>query len=1156
MVKKEEKLRILVVEDNPGDYRLLQEYLKEGFLGDSDITQAKTLAEALKATSAEKFDIILSDLGLPDSAGLDTLEKLFSHNPSVPIIVLTGFRDEEIGIKALEKNAQDYLVKGNIEKGLLTRSIRYAIERKRIENALYNERNNLRTLIDNIPGYVYFKDAQSRFITANSATSRIMKSKDPDTLIGKTDFDFYPKELASKFYTDEARIIKTGEAVLNIEESILDEDNQLKIISTSKVPLKDSRGKIIGLVGIGVDMTERKIKEKQLGRLNRTLKALNRSSKAMMYTTNEQAYLNEVCNIIVEDCGHAMSWIGFVENDKFKTVRAVAQAGFEKGYLKTLKVTWADTERGRGPTGTAIRTGKPAICSNILIDPNFKPWRREAIKRGYASSVVLPLINNSKVFGVLNIYSKETDPFSKEEVQLLTELADDLAYGIMAIRLRKEHQQMEDNLRQTRDYLESLFNYANAPIICWDTKFKITRFNHAFEHLSDYKAEEVIGRKLSMLFPEESKKESLLKIKRTLAGEYWEVVEIPIIRKDGQIRIALWNSANVYDKDSKTILATIAQGQDITERKKAEEELIKAHEELEEKVIERTSQLIKTNEQLSREIAERQNVEMEIRARNSLLRLAARAGSRKEYLDSVIKLFRLWSGASCVGIRLLSEDGRIPYESYLGFRREFWETENWLSVKKDKCACIRVITGEFVPEDSSVITPRGSFYCRNTTEMFSRLLQGKIGVPFRGNCLKEGFKSLVIIPIRFKNKVIGAIHIADKNKDVPAPRIVEHLESLAACVAEDIIKFNLSERIAKSNELLEKFFSSTNFHIAYMDVNFNFIRVNQAYAQMLNRAPDFFVGKNHFALFPNEENEHIFKKVVESAKDYTTFDRPFVYQGQPERGITYWDWSLQPLKDAQGKVEGLILFLVDTTKRKQAEDALIKAQMQLSEVKRLTDIGTLAATVAHELRNPLAAIQMASYNIKRKAQNPALEKHLSTIENKVNESEQIISNLLFYSRLKSPQHEEVKICEVMNECIMLAKKRFAKEKVSLIVNLSSIKNTSIDADPLQIKEVFCNILNNAYESQLKENKCVEIIAGVDKGSIKVTIKDSGEGIDKNDLERIFDPFFTTKARGTGLGLTVCKQIINLHGGSIGIESEKNKGTVVTVCLPVKKEKSS
>ncbi|MBA7570828.1 hypothetical protein ES708_12581 [subsurface metagenome] len=128
-------------------------------------------------------------------------------------------------------------------------------------------------------------------------------------------------------------------------------------------------------------------------------------------------------------------------------------------------------------------------------------------------------------------------------------------------------------MRKTRDYLSSLLQYANAPIIVWDRDQRITIFNTAFEQLTGYIAEEVVGQPLSMLFPEASRDESLTKIRQTLGGEYWESVEIPILLKDGESRIALWNSANIYDKDGKTLLATIAQGQDITERKSAEENL-------------------------------------------------------------------------------------------------------------------------------------------------------------------------------------------------------------------------------------------------------------------------------------------------------------------------------------------------------------------------------------------------------------------------------------------------------------------------------------------------------------------------------------------------------------------------------------------------------
>jgi PAS domain S-box-containing protein len=132
--------------------------------------------------------------------------------------------------------------------------------------------------------------------------------------------------------------------------------------------------------------------------------------------------------------------------------------------------------------------------------------------------------------------------------------------------------QAEEALRETSDYLEKLLGYANAPIICWDPRRAITRFNPAFERLTGYAADEILGRDLSMLFPDGTRDDSLAKIERALT-EWWEVVEIPIRRKDGETRVALWNSANVYAEDGQTILATIAQGQDITARKRAEETL-------------------------------------------------------------------------------------------------------------------------------------------------------------------------------------------------------------------------------------------------------------------------------------------------------------------------------------------------------------------------------------------------------------------------------------------------------------------------------------------------------------------------------------------------------------------------------------------------------
>jgi len=139
--------------------------------------------------------------------------------------------------------------------------------------------------------------------------------------------------------------------------------------------------------------------------------------------------------------------------------------------------------------------------------------------------------------------------------------------------LKREVVKQTKKLRETRDYLNNLIRYANAPIIVWDSDKRVTIFNKAFEKMSGWTEAEIMEQSLDRLFPEESRSDSLQKIESASKGEYWETVEIPILRQDGKIRIGLWNSANIYSEDGQTLMATIAQGQDITERKRMQREI-------------------------------------------------------------------------------------------------------------------------------------------------------------------------------------------------------------------------------------------------------------------------------------------------------------------------------------------------------------------------------------------------------------------------------------------------------------------------------------------------------------------------------------------------------------------------------------------------------
>ncbi len=185
---------------------------------------------------------------------------------------------------------------------------------------------------------------------------------------------------------------------------------------------------------------------------------------------------------------------------------------------------------------------------------------------------------------------------------------------------------------------------------------------------------------------------------------------------------------------------------------------------------------------------------------NTLLRLFAQASSRREYLDAVVDLVRRWSGARCVGLRVSDGEGNIPYESYLGFDREFWESENWLSVQRDCCICTRVVLGQPEPQDELCMTPRGSFRTDNSID-FVRGLSPRAQGRYRGFCMRRGFASLAVIPVRYRDETVGAFHLADEREGRIAPSAVEFIESVSPLIGEAVHRFHLEDELRRNNDV-------------------------------------------------------------------------------------------------------------------------------------------------------------------------------------------------------------------------------------------------------------------------------------------------------------------------------------------------------------------
>ena len=216
----------------------------------------------------------------------------------------------------------------------------------------------------------------------------------------------------------------------------------------------DSSGKIKSVLAVGRDIAELKKAELTEKILTRTISLQSKSGSALVHAKSEQELLNDICQLAVESGGYLMAWVGFAEFDSAKSVRPVAQSGYEEGYLDHINISWADNERGSGPTGTAIRTGTTVALNDIQTSSSMKLWREAAIERGYRSCIALPLIIDGRAIGSLTIYSIEPDTFGKESSKLLMELANDLAYGILTLRIRVERDAADRALKESIRKLE------------------------------------------------------------------------------------------------------------------------------------------------------------------------------------------------------------------------------------------------------------------------------------------------------------------------------------------------------------------------------------------------------------------------------------------------------------------------------------------------------------------------------------------------------------------------------------------------------------------------------------------------------------------------------------------------------------------------------
>jgi len=316
-------------------------------------------------------------------------------------------------------------------------------ERKNIQKELQLERDNLINILGSMEDGVYIVDKNYDIEYVNPILTQEFGQYE-----GKKCYKFFHDRNESCPWCKIQEVLK-GKTV-RWEWYSPKNQKTYDLIDTPLINIDGSVSKL----EIFRDITERKEASDNIYKTNRAYQMLSECNLLLVNVKTESELLEKLCKIVVEVGGYRLAWIGLADNNEQKTISPVAQAGFEDGYLESLNVTWADTERGRGPTGTAIRTGKACVAKNILTDPKFKLWREQAIKRGYVSSIALPLIIENVVIGSLNIYSAETKAFDIDEDEVLLKLTENLAYSIEKLRSYTKRKIVEDQLKLTMEDLK------------------------------------------------------------------------------------------------------------------------------------------------------------------------------------------------------------------------------------------------------------------------------------------------------------------------------------------------------------------------------------------------------------------------------------------------------------------------------------------------------------------------------------------------------------------------------------------------------------------------------------------------------------------------------------------------------------------------------
>jgi diguanylate cyclase (GGDEF)-like protein/PAS domain S-box-containing protein len=432
-------IRLLHLEDDPLDAELIQEKLEAEALR-CHITWVNSKQTFESALQEGTFDLVLTDFNLPDYDGMLALQYVREHRPDLPVIVISGRLGEEEAVECLKAGATDYVLKQRMQR--LCAAVRRALlekaeqkTRREAEEEVVRQHKFLRQVIDLDRNFIFAKNHTGQFVLVNQALAEAYGS-DVNSLLGKTDADFNLNSEEVKFFNSHDRsVLDTLQEVFIPEEKITDATGKVRWLQTVKRPIISESGDANMVLGIAVDITERKKQELRLARLNRMHSMLSGINSVITRIEDRNELLQEACRITIDEGGFTLAWCGFVDNQT-QVLTPLVYAGDQRGVLNRFRLVLGEDH---SEPGCALSDGidlKTPIFVNLkeysTVHCGGEGARREdlLLQNGFQSFASFPITIDEQFAGVMVMYSEDANTFDTDEMKLLTTLADDISFAL------------------------------------------------------------------------------------------------------------------------------------------------------------------------------------------------------------------------------------------------------------------------------------------------------------------------------------------------------------------------------------------------------------------------------------------------------------------------------------------------------------------------------------------------------------------------------------------------------------------------------------------------------------------------------------------------------------------------------------------------------